>query len=131
MSPDLFKLFRKRDTAFSKYKATKSECHMTRYRTFRNKSVGALRKLSASSSIDFLHSSGLLSSSGLCITLSLLTGRGFLPHSAMALSLLNQRPVRPIFSLHTFPPVFLNPLTTTTAGVALSPLWPVSLVCLP
>ena len=44
MSPDLFKLFRKRDTAFSKYKATKSECHMTRYSTFRNKSVGALRK---------------------------------------------------------------------------------------
>ena len=44
MSPDLFNLLRKRDIAFSKYKATKSECHLSRYRTLCNKSVGALRK---------------------------------------------------------------------------------------
>ena len=44
MSSDLFKLFRKRDIAFSKYKASRSVSHLSRYRTLRNKSVGALRK---------------------------------------------------------------------------------------
>ena len=94
MSPNLLKLLRERDIAFSKYKATKSECHLSRVRTFHNKLVGAIRKAKCEF---FLHSSGLLSSSGLCITHSLLTGRGFLPPSMMALSLLSQRPARPTF----------------------------------
>ena len=68
MSPNLFKLFHKCDITFSIYKATKSECHLSRYMTFHNKSLVLYRKLSVSSSIDFLHSSCLLSSSGLCIT---------------------------------------------------------------
>ena len=44
MSSDLFKLFRKRDIAFSKFKASRSVSHLSRYKTLRNKSVSALRK---------------------------------------------------------------------------------------
>ena len=44
LSSDIFKLFRKRDIAFSQYKVTKSNFYLSKYRLLRNKSIAGLRK---------------------------------------------------------------------------------------
>ena len=44
ISPHLLKLIRKRNSAFFRYKSTKSQVHLCKYRLLRNKTVTAIRK---------------------------------------------------------------------------------------
>ena len=122
MSPDLFKLFRKCDIAFSKYKATKSECHLSRYRTFRNKSLGALRKAKCEF---FKRLSTLIRSPKQFWSLyySLTPNRQRIPATLNdgTVTVESATSKATLLASH-FSACFLNPLTTSTVSVILSPL---------